>query len=127
TPGPFRLSWTAVRIGTERLSVNGTPLYLGLDYLLDYDSGALTFSQPLRLDQIARVEYLYDSARAKPNHAPAQVPLSLRVWGGDSGSLQMIGAMRPATTAGGPASASMLGFRGETALGGAKVSSLFLM
>jgi hypothetical protein len=127
TPGPFPLSWTAVRIGSERLSVNGAPLRLGLDYLLDYDTGAINFLQPLRRDQIAQVEYVYDGSRAKPNHAPAQVPLAMSVWGGESGGVQMIGAVRPAATPGGTPSATLLGFRGETTLSGGKISSLFLL
>src|SRR5712691_11289343 len=58
--GPFSLSWTAVRFGSERLSVNSTPLHFGLDYLIDYAAGTVTFSQPLQPKQIAQVEYAYD-------------------------------------------------------------------
>ncbi len=127
TAGPFPLSWTAVRIGSERVSVSETRLRFGLDYFVDYETGAIAFAQPLRRDQIARVDYAYDAARAKANHAPAQAPLSLLIWGGDSGSLQMIGAVRPAAAPGAAPAASLLGFRGETALGGGQFSSLFLL
>jgi hypothetical protein len=127
TEGPFALSWTKVRIGSEEITVNGTRLRLGLDYLLDYEAGAVNFVQPLRRDQIAQVQYVYDSAVAKANHAPAQVPLSMQVWGGGSGSLQMIGSVRPAATPNGTPSASLLGFRGDTTLGGGRLSSLFLL
>jgi hypothetical protein len=127
TEGPFPLSWTKVRIGSEQITVNGTRLRLGLDYLLDFETGAVTFVQPLRRDQIAQVEYVYDSASAKQNHAPAQVPLSMRVLGGGGSGLQMIGSVRPAATPNGAPTASLLGFRGDTTLGGGKLSSLFLL
>jgi hypothetical protein len=127
TPGPFSLAWTAVRFGTERLSVNGARLQMGLDYLLDYGTGALTFSQALPSGQIAQVDYVYDAASAKPNHGPTPVPLSMRVWGSDEGGLQMIGAVAPGAVPGGPPSGSLLGFRGESGLGGSQVSSLFLL
>jgi hypothetical protein len=127
TPGPFSLAWTEVRFGSERLSVNGTRLQLGLDYLLDDGAGTLTFSQPLLSGQIAQVDYVYDASRAQLNHGPTPVPLSLRVWGSGDGGLQMIGAVVPGTAPGGSPSGSLLGFRGDTALGGGHVSSLFLL
>lgn len=127
TPGPFTLSWTQVQFGSERLSVNGTPLVAGLDYQVAYDTGTLTFAQPLRSGQIARIEYQYDPSTAKPNHGPVQVPLAMRVWGGSSGSLQLIGAVQPTLAPGTTPSATLLGFRGDTALGGGQISSLFLL
>jgi hypothetical protein len=127
TAGPFSLTWSAVRYGSEQLTVNGARLQLGLDYVIDYDTGGVTFAQPLRRDQIAQVEYAYDPARAKQNHAPAQVPLTLRLLGGEGGGLQMIGAVRPSGAPGDTPSASLLGFRGETALAGGQLSSLFLL
>src|SRR5258708_31632400 len=127
TPGPFSLSWTAVRFGSEQLSVNGTRLHFGLDYLIDYTAGTITFSQPLGTNQIAQVDYAYDPLQAKPNHAPAQLPLSMQVWEGGSGSLQMVGAIQAPAAPGGNPAASLLGFRGDTALGGSQLSSLFLL
>src|ERR1051326_5804188 len=52
TAGPFPLSWTALRVGSEQITVNETRLHMGLDYLLDYETGSLTFSQPLRRNQM---------------------------------------------------------------------------
>jgi hypothetical protein len=127
TAGPFSLSWSAVRFGSERLSVNGTALHFGLDYQIDYAAGSITLTQPLRPNQIAQVDYAYDSSQAKLNHSPAQAPLSMRVWESGSGSLQMIGAIQPSAAPGGAPTASLLGFRGETALGGGQLSSLFLL
>jgi hypothetical protein len=127
TAGPFPLMWTAVRFGSEQVTVNQTRLRLVLDYQIDYETGRIAFNQPLRRDQVAQVEYVYDSGRAKANHAPAQVPLALKVWDAGSGTLQMIGAVAPAAVTGSAPTASLLGFQGETALGGGKLSSLFLM
>jgi hypothetical protein len=127
TPGPFALSWTQVQFGSERLSVNGTALMPGLDYRLEYETGALTFAQPLQWGQVAQVEYRYDSARAKPNHGPVPIPLLMRVWGSSSGRLQLVGAVQPTLVPGGTPSGSLVGFRGETALGGSRFSSLFLL
>jgi hypothetical protein len=127
TPGPFSLSWTAVRFGSETLSVNGTRLHFGLDYQIDYAAGTITFSQPLQPSQVAQVEYDYDPTQAKANHSPAKVPLSMRIWEGSSGSLQMMGAIQPSAAPGAAPAASLLGFRGETALGGGQLSSLFLL
>lgn len=127
TAGPFPLSWTAVRVGSERISVNGSRLRLGLDYLVEYETGVLRFFQPLRPDQVARVDYVYDASRAKPNQQPAQAPLSMRLWEGGSSSLQMIGAVQPGAAQGAAPTASLLGFRAQTALGGGQISSLFLL
>lgn len=77
TPGPFPLSWKHILIGTESVTVNGLPQMRGLDYTLDADSGAVTFTRDLPARSAAAVTYEPDPAQAQRNDNGRTIPLSV--------------------------------------------------
>ena len=85
TPGPFPLSWKHIGLGTESVTVNGLPQMRGLDYTLDSDSGAITFTQALPARSVASVTYAPDPSQAQRNDNARTIPLSVDLLRGQHG------------------------------------------
>ncbi len=85
TPGPFPLSWKHVLAGTESVTVNGLPQMRGLDYTLDADNGAITFTRDLPARSAAAITYEPDPAQAQRNDTGRTIPLSVDLLRGEHG------------------------------------------
>jgi len=85
TPGPFSLRWKHILAGTESVTVNGLPQMRGLDYTLDADNGAITFTRDLSARSAAAVTYEPDPAQAQRNDSGRTVPLSVDLLRGEHG------------------------------------------
>jgi hypothetical protein len=83
TPGPFPLSWKHILTGTESVTVNGLPQMRGLDYTLDADNGAITFTRDLPARSAAAVTYEPDPAQAQRNGNGRTIPLSVDLLRGE--------------------------------------------
>src|SRR5437588_5685324 len=67
TVGPYMLSWKAVESDGFTVSRGIQRLVNGVDYRLDAANGVLTFTNPLRPNQIARVDYRTIPGKALAN------------------------------------------------------------
>lgn len=85
TPGPYALSWSHVLLGTEAVRINGLTQLRGLDYILDADTGAITFSRDLPAQSAAEVTYERDAVLSQRNGAGQAIPLSLDLLRGQHG------------------------------------------
>jgi hypothetical protein len=85
TPGPFALSWKHITPGTESVTVNGLPQLRGLDYTLDADNGAITFTRDLPARSAAAVTYEPDPVQAQRNDSGRTIPLSVDLLRGQHG------------------------------------------
>jgi len=77
TPGPFALSWNHVVPGTETVTINGLTQMRGLDYTLDADGGAITFTRSLPARSAAEITYERDPLQAQHTGAGQTIPLSV--------------------------------------------------
>ena len=101
TSGPFPLSWKHIVPETESVSVNGLPQMRGLDYTLDADNGAITFTQVLSTRSAAEVTYEPDPAQAQRNGDGKTIPLSVDLLRGEHGYFSFNAMGKQNTTAGG--------------------------
>ena len=85
TSGPFPLSWKHITPGTESVTVNGLPQLRGLDYTLDADNGAVTFTRSLPARSAAAVTYEPDPTQAQRNDTRRTIPLSVDLLRGEHG------------------------------------------
>lgn len=93
TPGPYPLSWSHIQPGTESVQINGLTQLRGLDYTLDTDTGAVTFTRALPAQSAAEITYERDPIQAQRNGAGQTIPLSLDLLRGPHGyfSLNALG------------------------------------
>ena len=85
SPGPYVLSWNHVLLGTEAVQVNGVPQMRGLDYTLDADGGAVTFTRALPAQSAIAVTYRTDPVQAVRNGQGQAIPLSVDLLRGERG------------------------------------------
>jgi hypothetical protein len=99
TSGPYSLSWKHIVPETESVSVNGLPQLRGLDYTLDADNGAITFTQALSARSAAEVTYEPDPAQAQRNGDGKTIPLSVDLLRGEHGYFSFNAMGKQNTTA----------------------------
>jgi hypothetical protein len=120
--GPYVLSWRGIEAGSELVSLNGQPLHSGTDYRLDPKTGALTFTSPLKSQQIARIDYRYTPGKALANSAALLAPMQFNLFDRGNGALSFNAIFRPSVAAGpaasptSPAGLMLLGFNGNAKL-----------
>ena len=99
TSGPFPLSWNHILPQTESVTVNGLPQVRGLDYTLDTDSGAITFTSSLGAHSAAEVTYEPDPIQAQRNGDGRTIPLSVDLLRGEHGYFSFNALGKQNTTA----------------------------
>ncbi len=85
TSGPYTLSWNHIEPGTETVQINGLTQMRGLDYTLDTDSGAITFTRDLPARSAAQVTYDLDPVQSQRSNAGQTIPLSVDLLRGQHG------------------------------------------
>lgn len=58
----FPLRFANVRLGSERIEINGRPAIKGTDYTIDYASGVIYVLKPFNDGDTLRAQYKYDAA-----------------------------------------------------------------
>ncbi len=93
TPGPFALSWSHIVPGTETVTVNGLSQIRGLDYTLDTDGGAITFTHSLPVRSAAEITYERDPFQSAHTGTGQTIPLTVDLLRTDRGyfSFQALG------------------------------------
>lgn len=133
--GPYVLSWRGIVAGSESVSRSGQPLKSGADYRLDPKTGAMTFTAPLKSQQIVRVDYRYDPTVAVANGAGMLAPMQFNLFERGNGSMSFDALFRPSAAGSGPAAGGatsaglmLLGFNGNAKLAAQSslTSKLFL-
>lgn len=125
--GPYLLSWKGIEPESETISRGARRLVRGVDYNLDVKTGALTFASPLKMREIARVDYRIMPGRATANAAAPSLPLQFGLFQRGGSALTFNALYRPDTGAplgaqpsrsGGSSSGLMLlGFNGSYQMG----------
>lgn len=119
--GPYLLSWKNVRANSEVVQRDGQLMRRDADYTFDADAGTITFTTPLRGEQLARVAYRCDTPNAARNAVAPSAPLQFDLWQQGQNRVSLRALYRPdssgKTTTGGVASTSL------NYLGGWKLSS----
>lgn len=120
--GPYVLSWRGIEAGSESVSRSGQPQRTGTDYRLDPKTGALTFTFPIKSQQIVRVDYRYVPGKALANGAGMLAPMQFNLFEQGNGALSFNALFRPGIAAGPtangtiPAGMMLLGFNGNARL-----------
>ena len=99
TAGPFALSWNHVVLGTETVTVNGLKQMRGLDYTLDADGGAITFTRSLPARSAAEITYERDPVQAQRMQAGQAIPLSVDLLRSEHGYLSFQALGKPGDAA----------------------------
>jgi len=81
TAGPYALSVRARHALPLQVAPNGVPLLRGIDYTIDWASGAITFSRPLAASGAARVSYLRQPGKSQLNQQPVDFPAAIPLAG----------------------------------------------
>ncbi len=125
--GPYLLSWKGIETESETISRGAKRLIRGVDYKLDIKTGALTFSTPLKMREIARVDYRIVAGKATANASAPPIPLQFGLFQHGSSALTFNALYRPETVApfgsqsGSPNGAknglTLLGFNGNLQMG----------
>jgi hypothetical protein len=95
--GPYLLSWKGIRPASETVLRNGLTQLREIDYTFDAEKGTLTFTTPLRADEIARVSYRTDTPTAVPDNAVI-VPQQFDLWQSGQNRLSIQTIYQPDTT-----------------------------
>lgn len=126
TRGPYLLSWKGVRARSEQVVVDGRTLRRDEEYTIDYTTGTLAFTHPLRNGSMARVTYEVDAKTAQRNPQTLQLPLDMELLNAARGKLALTGSYTaPLGQAG--KETTLLGLTGELLpAGSTQISATFL-
>jgi hypothetical protein len=119
TVGPYLLSWKNIESGSEIVTRGALHLQRDQDYRMDPATGALTFTAPLRSQEIARVDYLCLPGKAIANTPVSVQPMQFNLFEQGHGALSLSALYRPDVN--GPSGAAsspdgglmLLGFNGS--------------
>lgn len=96
--GPYRLSWRNAQPGSDTVVVDGQLLQAGRDYTIDWPSGTIRFTVPLRVGQMARVTYSCNTPNAVRDVSERFLPLQWNFWQGENGFLRVSSLLRASNT-----------------------------
>ncbi|MGC8668111.1 MAG: hypothetical protein ACP5VE_08365 [Chthonomonadales bacterium] len=128
--GPYLLTWRGIDAGTVTVYRDGMRLVAGLDYTLNAVAGVITFTAPLRANQIVRVDYLCVPGRALKNTTVPSIPVELRLLQRGDTSLSLNAIYRPSIAPEGGATGGLmlLGLGGNTRIaGGSNLTTKFYL
>jgi hypothetical protein len=97
--GPYLLSWKGIEPESETISRGAKRLVRGVDYQLDLKTGALTFSSPLKMREIARVDYRITPGKAIANASAPPLPIQFGLFQRGGSALTFNALYRPDTVA----------------------------
>lgn len=120
-PGPYILTWRGMDPATIVVSRDGTRLTPGLDYTVNPAAGVVSFTAPVRENQIVRVDYLCLPGQAAKNTAIPTIPVELRLLQRGDSSLSLNAIYRPPVAPGGATTDGLmlLGLGGNMRIAGA--------
>ena len=91
TRGPYFLTWRKIEQDSESVIVNSSRMRRGDDYVIDYETGVLSFSRLVAVGAPVRISYRQKSGVSEKNDGKVALPIRLDLSQSERGGLSVIG------------------------------------
>lgn len=128
TKGPYPLSWKSIQPESETIIVDGVFARRGVDYTIDYESGMVSFTKPIRSGSMAQAQYRLIAGKSVRNTGGLRLPIEMDILQRDSSSLRLVGLYKEADPNKTNSGMSVFGLAGNRNWGSAtQLSSQFMV